>query len=188
MPLTFPPQIATPRLVIRAVAAPDLDDLFAINGDPEVTRFLPYETWKDAAAGHAWLERMRKLEAAGAALQLVAARADDARVVGTCLLFNYDAGSARAELGYVLARDHWRGGWMREALEGLIGHAFGPMALRRLEASVNPVNTASHALLMRLGFEMEGVRRERWIEKGRPADSAMYGLLARDWHARPRPA
>ena len=188
MTLAFPPHIATPRLVIRAVAEPDLDDLLAINGDPEVTRFLPYETWKDVAAGRAWLERMRKLEAAGMALQLVAARADDGRVVASCLLFNYDAGSARAELGYVLARDHWRGGWMREALESLLDHAFGPMALRRLEASVNPVNTASHGLLMRLGFEMEGIRRERWMEKGRPADSAMYGLLARDWQARRRAA
>jgi RimJ/RimL family protein N-acetyltransferase len=73
---------------------------------------------------------------------------------------------------------------MREALTALLDYAFGPMGLRRLEASVNPVNTASHGLLVRLGFELEGVRRERWIEKGRPADSAMYGLLGREWSAR----
>lgn len=183
MPLTFPPQLETPRLRLRAVAASDLEDLLAINGDPQVTQFLPYETWKDMDSARAWLERMRKLEATGNSLQLVVVRVDNSRVIGTCLLFLYDEGSARAELGYVLRRDHWGGGWMREALTALLDHAFGPMGLRRIEASINPVNRASAGIVTRLGFEHEGVRRERWIEKGQPADSAMYGLLARDWKA-----
>jgi [ribosomal protein S5]-alanine N-acetyltransferase len=181
MPLTAPSPISTPRLVIRHFEPADLDDLLAINGDPEVTRYLPYDTWKDADAARAWYERMRKLEEGGGTVQLVIARAGDGLVIGTALLFMYDEGSARAELGYVLRRDHWGGGWMREALTALIDHAFGPMGLRRLEAGVNPANVASDALLVRLGFEREGVRRERWITKGRPEDSATYGLLARDW-------
>lgn len=184
MPLTLAAPLATPRLVVRAVAAEDLDDLLAVNGDPEATRYLPYEPWKGAEDARAWLERMRGLEASGNTLQLVVARADDARVIGTCLIFLYDAASARAELGYVLRRDHWRGGWMREALVALLDHAFGPMGLRRIEASVNPANEASHRLLLRLGFEREGIRRERWITRGRPEDSAMYGLLAREWQTR----
>jgi RimJ/RimL family protein N-acetyltransferase len=184
MPLTLEAPLATPRLVVRAVAPEDLDDLLAVNGDPEATRYLPYAPWKGADDARAWLGRMRGLEASGNALQLVVARADDGQVIGTCLLFLYDAASARAELGYVLRRDHWRGGWMREALAAVLGHAFGPMGLRRLEASVDPRNEASHRLLLRLGFELEGVRRERWIGKGEPEDSAMYGLLAREWRER----
>jgi RimJ/RimL family protein N-acetyltransferase len=184
MPLTFPPQIATPRLVLRAVAQPDLPDLLAVNGDPEVTRYLPYEAWRDLDAARAWLERMRRLESDGNALQLVAARADDGRVIGTCLLFRLDEASARVELGYVMKRDHWHGGWMREALEHLLDHAFGPMELRRIEADVDPENAASQGLLLRLGFVPEGLRRERWIQKGRAVDSSMFGLLAADWWAR----
>jgi len=183
MPLTLAAPLATPRLVIRAVAPGDLEDLLAVNGDPQATRYLPYEPWKGIDDARAWLERMRGLEAGGNALQLVVARADDGRAIGTLLLFLYDAGSARAELGYVLRRDHWGGGWMREALVTLITHAFGAMGLRRIEASVNPANEASHGLLLRLGFEREGVRRERWISKGETEDSAVYGLLAREWRA-----
>lgn len=186
MPLSFPPRIATPRLVLRAVAEGDLEDLLLVNGDPVVTRYLPYAAWKDLADARAWLERMTKLGADGNSLQLVIARADDGRVIGTCLVFLYDEQSARAELGYVLRRDHWGGGWMREALEALLDQAFGAMGLRRLEASVSGPNDASQRLLERLGFEREGVRRERWITRGEPEDSVMYGLLARDWAARRR--
>jgi ribosomal-protein-alanine N-acetyltransferase len=184
MPLTFPPQLATPRLVVRTVGVADLPGLLAINGDPEVTRYLPYDAWRDLSAGEAWLERMRKLESEGTALQLVVARRDSALLIGTCLIFLYDERSQRAELGYVLKRDHWRGGWMREALGVLLEHAFGAMEMRRIEASVNPANGPSLRLLERLGFEREGVRRERWITKGNAEDSVMYGLLARDWAAR----
>ena len=38
---------------------------------------------------------------------------------------------------------------------------------------------------LRLGIEHEGVLRERWIVAGEVSDSALYGLLAREWQARP---
>ncbi|HZZ94508.1 MAG TPA: GNAT family protein [Usitatibacter sp.] len=186
MPLKPPPPLETPRLRVRPVAREDLADLLAVNGDAEVTRYLPYAPWKDATDANAWLVRMSAMQAQGTALQLVVERRDVPRVIGTCLLFRFDEPSSRVELGYVLARDHWRGGWMTEALTALLDCAFGPLELRRMEADVNPANQASQRLLERLGFEREGVRRERWMEKGTPQDSVMFGLLARDWQARTR--
>jgi RimJ/RimL family protein N-acetyltransferase len=187
MPLKLPAALETARLRVRPVAAEDLRDLLAVNGDAEVTRFLPYATWKDMTDAEAWLTRMNALQAGGTALQLVVERRDPKRVIGTCLLFRYDEGSARAELGYVLGRDHWGGGWMREALCAVLDGAFGAMGLRRLEADVNPRNEPSQRLLERLGFAREGLCRERWITKGEAQDSALFGLLARDWLARRAP-
>ena len=184
MPLKFPPPLETPRLRVRPVAAGDLDDLLAVNRDSEVTRYLPYATWKDANDAQAWLIRMQALQAQGGALQFVVERREPRRAIGTCLLFRHDEGSARVELGYVLARDHWGGGWMAEALTTLLDAAFGPMGLRRVEADVNPRNEASQRLLDRLGFAREGLCRERWITKGEVQDSMLFGLLARDWRAR----
>ena len=43
MPLPPFPEIRTARLVVRAVAEADLADLLEVNGDDEVTRFLPYQ-------------------------------------------------------------------------------------------------------------------------------------------------
>src|SRR5436305_2778237 len=116
MPLAFPPVLETARLRVRAVRDDDLEDLLAVNGDPEVTRYLPYAPWTGPADAAAWLARMRGIEAQGTAVQLVAERRERARVIGTCLLFRHDEALARAELGYALGREWWGAGWMGEAL------------------------------------------------------------------------
>lgn len=176
--------LATPRLMLRPVAEADLDDLLAVNGDPEVTRFLPYATWRGRDDAQAWLARLRTLEAAGRAQQLVLALREPARVVGSLLLFNHDAASARLEIGYVLGRTHWRQGLMREALQAYGDHAFGAAGLRRLEAEVNPANEASCRLMRRLGFVHEGTLRQRWVAKGVAYDTLFFGCLDEDWAQR----
>jgi ribosomal-protein-alanine N-acetyltransferase len=182
--LSFPPPLLTPRLQLRPVAEADLPDLLAVNGDEATTRFLPYVPWASLADGQAWLQRIQTRQAAGDTLQFVLALRETGQVVGSCLLFRFEPGSARAELGYVLGRAHWRQGLMREGLQALISAAFGPLGLRRLEADVHPDNAASLGLLASLGFQREGLLRQRWTAKGQTSDSVMLGLLRDD----PRPA
>ena len=179
----FPP-VDSPRLTLRPVSGEDLPDLFAVNGDDETTRYLPYAAWRSPLDSTSWLARMQALAAAGSAVQLVLQRRSDARVIGTALLFKWDEGSARVELGYVLGRAHWRQGYAREAVKAVCGQAFGPMGVRRVEAEVQPDNLASNALLRALGFTHEGTLRQRWVAKGRAYDTHLYGLLADEWRVR----
>jgi len=48
---------------------------------------------------------------------------------------------------------------------------------------VHPDNIASARTLERLGFQREGLLRERWIVEGQVSDTTLYGLLASDWHS-----
>src|SRR5215471_5445022 len=155
MPLADLAPLASPRLTLRPVAESDLPDLLEMNGDPEVTRFLPYKTWTSLDDGVAWLKRMQGLAEGGTAQQFVVASNADGKVVGSVLVFRYDEGSKRAELGYVLGRRHWGKGLMREMLLALCRHAFGSGAIRRFEAEVDPDNAASNRLMRELGFVRE---------------------------------
>ncbi|MER5750921.1 GNAT family protein [Streptomyces sp. NPDC002088] len=47
-------------------------------------------------------------------------------------------------------------GLMREGLDLVVGYAFGPMRLHRLEINAQPANTASIALARSCGFRLEG--------------------------------
>lgn len=187
MSLPAPPAIESARLRVRLVTEADLADLLKTNGDAEVTRYLPYAAWQSAADAQAWFERMASAQATGTAHQFVIEHQTSGEVIGSCLLFRHDVGSARAELGYVLGRAHWGHGYMAEALEALLDCAFGPLGLRRLEAEIDPRNTASLRLIERLGFTREGLLRQRWVAKGQSVDVVIHGLLRDEWHAR-RPA
>lgn len=175
--------VCGPTLLVRPVHPSDLSDLFEANSDDAVTQFLPYASWRSPQDAQAWLLRMQALREAGGATQLVLQRLADGKVVGSVLLFKFDEGSARVELGYVLARAHWRQGLATEALRLVCSQVFGAMGLRRIEAEVNPANAASNALLLRLGFVLEGRLRQRWVAKGQAYDTNVYGCLAQDWGA-----
>jgi [ribosomal protein S5]-alanine N-acetyltransferase len=181
MSLAAPEFVQTPRLYIRRVHELDLSALFLVNGNDEVTRFLPYATWVTPRDAMAWLARMRGQEAAGTALQLVVIEGATHVPVGSIVLHRHDEPSLRAEIGYVLGRPWWGRGYMREALAAVCDTAFTTMGLRRLEAEVDPGNTPSIRLLQTLGFAHEGVLRQRWTAKGRTHDVNVYGLLSDEW-------
>lgn len=175
------------RLLIRPVTPSDLSDLMAVNGDPDVVRHLPYAVWTGPADGEAWLERMRGLEAADQARQLVLVERDGGAVIGTLLLFRFEPASQRAEVGYALSRRCWGQGLMREALALMCARLFDAGVLRRLEAEVNPDNAASRELLLSLGFVHEGCRRQRWVAKGAVYDVDCFGLLRGELRAAASP-
>ena len=56
--------------------------------------------------------------------------------------------------------------------------------MRRIEADVDPKNIASVRTLERMGFQREGLLRERWNVGGEIQDSLFYGLLKSDWEQR----
>lgn len=184
MPFLKPLPIETDRFIVRLVEAADLPALMRVNGDSEVTRFLPYEAWQTLADAEAWYERMNNLQLGGQTLQFVIVAKQTAVAIGTCLIFRLEEESARAELGYVLGRSYWGSGAMQEVLRALIRCAFRDLWLRRLEAEVDPRNIASHKLLINLGFTQEGLLRQRWFTKGEPTDVNIYGLLRDEWFSR----
>ena len=185
MPLPLVTCIVSPRLTLRPVAASDIADLLEVNGDPAVTRFLPYPTWQSATDGAAWLSRMEALAASGAGQQLVLVRNGDSKVIGGLLAFRYEEASGRLEIGYVLGRNHWGQGLMREAIVAMCSHAFTSMNIRRIEAEVDPANIASNQLLLGIGFILEGTLRQRWVAKGAAYDTNIYGYLVDDWRRAP---
>jgi RimJ/RimL family protein N-acetyltransferase len=178
------PVLATARLDLRALEHEDAAQLFEVFSDPEVMRYWSTVPMRSAFEAEAMVAGSRDQFAAGTGMRWAVCRRDDARVMGTVSLFHFDEQNDRAEIGYALGRAFWCRGFMHEALTALVGHAFGAMDLRRLEADTDPRNAASIRALERLGFEREGLLRERWVVAGTVSDSLLFGLLRRDWAAR----
>lgn len=70
---------------------------------------------------------------------------------------------------------------MSEALTAAIDSGFNNMGLNRIQAFVSLENTASCRLLERLGFEREGIFREKHFFQGEYYDHYIYSLLKKEW-------
>ena len=177
-------RLITARLHLRPLVPTDVDALFAIFSDAAVMSYWSTPPWTDRAQAVELIATEAAAMAAGQHLRLALARRDDGALVGTCSLFAFHAASRRAEIGYALARAAWGAGLMAEALDALVACAFVDLKLHRLEADIDPRNTASAKSLVRLGFVKEGHLRERWTVSGEVSDAALYGLLRSDWQRR----
>lgn len=173
--------IHTARLLLRPLQPGDAPALTAIFSDPEVMRHWSTPAWTDDSPAHAMIELDLASGADADWLRLALVRPDEGELIGTCTLFGHQRSSRRAEMGYALARRAWHQGLMHEALCALLDHGFEAWNLNRVEADIDPLNRASARTLERLGFVREGLARERWIVAGTVSDSALYGLLRRDW-------
>ena len=177
------PIIEAERITLRPLTRADAEPLFAVYSDPEVMRY-----WNTPP--HPSVEHTRKLLGAlerefadRSVLQWGVERTSDRELVG-CVTLMPAARQPRAEIGYILGREHWGKGYAGEAQRAAIDFGFSELGLERIEADVHPDNAASLRSLERLGFVREGLLRERWIVSGEPSDSVMLGLLAGEYGTR----
>jgi len=87
-------------------------------------------------------------------------------------------GLQSAYLGYYGLAGHIGRGLMTRAVRLALDHAFGPLALHRVEANIQPGNVASRALVQRLGFTLEGFSPRYLLIEGAWRDHERWAKLA----------
>lgn len=177
-------QLTTERLHLRPLRMSDAPALFGIFSDARIMTYWSTPPWTTMETATNLVERDLKALPAGEYLSFGIVRSADQQLLGTCSLFRFVEQCRRAEIGYGLAYDAWGNGYMHEALTALVNYGFDALNLNRIEADIDPRNTASARSLERLGFQREGFLRERWFVDGVVSDSALYGLLLSDWSVR----
>jgi RimJ/RimL family protein N-acetyltransferase len=174
--------IETARLQLRRFAEADLPAFIAYRNDPDVAR---YQSWEGISEGEA-VAFMREQQMApagepGEGLQIVIERKDSGRMIGDCFFKVMEDDPRQAEIGYTLAREAQGHGFATEAVAALLTWAFPTFDLHRIIAIVDVKNTASVALLERLGLRREGHFRENIWFKGAWGDEYLYAILRDEW-------
>ena len=109
-------------------------------------------------------------------------RCVDGAIVGVINLSQIFRGNFKgAYLGYYIGAGFARQGYMREAVDLMLRHAFVHLGLHRVEANVQPANLASVALVRSLGFRLEGRSRRYLKIAGRWRDHLRWAILAEEW-------
>lgn len=99
-------------------------------------------------------------------------------ILGWCGFHTYYFTHDRAEIGYTLFDDSFKGkGFMSEAMESIIAYGFQEMNLHRIEAFVGKDNVPSLKLMSNFGFTQEGHFKEHYLKNGVYEDSLAFALL-----------
>ncbi len=183
------PRIETERMTLRPPVHGDYRPWVALRTASQ--DFLtPWEpSWaEDHLSRKGFTNRVywsKRSVANGTALPLFLIRRDDQALLGALTLDNIRRGPSQAgTTGYWVGAPFARQGYMREALQAVVHHAFNILDLSRLEAGCLPENTASRGVLESSGFKYEGVAQSYLQIGGRWRNHVLYAALRSDRRGR----
>ena len=178
--------LETERLLLRRFTEADVDNLVALDGDPDVMRFvtggrgtpreeierdyLPaYLRYYERFAGYGFWAAVEK---------------STGEFLGW-FHFRPAPGSPldEPELGYRLRRSAWGKGYGTEGARALIDKGFAELGVRRLVASTMAVNTASRRVMEKAGMRLVRTFHQEWPDRieGDEHGDVEYALDRGDW-------
>ena len=178
--------LETERLVLRRFTEADVDNLFELDSDPEVMRFLtggkptPREVIRNET-----LPRILHYYERFKGFGFWAAIEKTSEEFLGWFEFRPPEGSDSdiVELGYRLRRSAWGKGYATEGSRALIRKGFSELGVQRVVAQTMTVNIASRRVMEKAGLTLERTLHQSWPEpiEGAEQGEVEYRLRKADW-------
>jgi RimJ/RimL family protein N-acetyltransferase len=153
--------LETKRLVLRHQVLQDLDDLWALYCDPEITRYIP-DAPRSRQEAKEELEWHRNGHPRFPELGLWATiHKETGRFIGRCGLLPWTIDERQeVEVAYTIAREYWGQGLATEAAKAILNYGFEQLNLSRLVSLINSENIASQKVAEKIGMTFEKEARD----------------------------
>ncbi|MBT3320130.1 MAG: GNAT family N-acetyltransferase [Clostridia bacterium] len=159
------------NISLRYIDENDIEDIARLANDRDIaktTATLPYPyTMSDAIT---WFDYVSSTER-----EHVFAIVNKKHFVGVIGLV-HEIENNRAELGYWLGKQYWSKGFASAAVQMILGYAFTVLKVNKVYAQAFGTNTASHKVLEKNNFVLEGCLKEHVVRMGVTHDVLYYGL------------
>lgn len=148
--------LETKRLFLRRQVISDLDDLWALYCDPEITKYIP-DAPRSREEAKEELEWHMNGHPQYPELGLWATvHKETGKFIGRCGLLPWTIeGLREVEVAYTIAREFWGQGLGTEAAQGILKYGFEKLNLRRLICLIDPDNIASQRVAEKMGMSLE---------------------------------
>ncbi|WP_053365635.1 GNAT family N-acetyltransferase [Bacillus sp. FJAT-27245] len=175
------PVLETNRLILREIGKEDAAAIFACFSNEDVVRFYGQERLETIEQAEGFVEFFSKNFHEKRGIRWGIELKGEKGLIGTIGFNAWSPKHKRAEIGYELHPGHWRKGIVSEALERVISYGFEELGLNRIGAVVFLENEASSNLLLKAGFQKEGILRDYMVQDGAVHDTYVYSLLKKDF-------
>jgi ribosomal-protein-alanine N-acetyltransferase len=175
-------ELQTDRLLLRRISYDDVEFIRKHFGDEEVCKYMvdnePITTIEEAEDLIKWSHSNATNPTNNRWLIVLK---DFNQPIGTIGFHRWDSNNNIAEIGYDLAKEHWKKGIMNEAIGAALKFGFKKMKLNRIQAFVHIENIASYNILRKNGFYSEGIIRDLYLFRGKYHDHHIMSLLLKDY-------
>jgi ribosomal-protein-alanine N-acetyltransferase len=175
------PALETERLILRETSDADAPALFELYRDPEMTRFVTFSTHASVEDTKGFIGWMANAFRQKDSIRWGIVLKETNDLIGTGGLHFWKRELRMAEVGYHIGRAFWGRGYATEALYALVDFGFQRMNLNRIEGRHNAGNHASGRVMEKVGFQREGIWRQREIKDGKLVDVVQFALLYEDY-------
>jgi RimJ/RimL family protein N-acetyltransferase len=173
-------ELTTPRLRLRPLVPGDAASMWPEMSDPEVSRWMAWDAHRELQQTEAFVAHELARREAGRGVTFAVLENGDFRGIVSLigLMHTHRALTYnRAELAYWLGRAHRGRGLATEAGTAVLRFGFGLLVLHKVQVGHFGANTASRALIQRLGFRHVGIQRQEFSKDGVWHDHYLYEML-----------
>lgn len=163
------------NVILRAIELSDKEILLRIINDGETEYLLG--GWSFPVSE---LEQEAWIESLESNINILRCMIDDKqgkRTVGTVILSDIDYKNGTAEIQIKLLGDFQGKGYGTDTIRTMVNYCFNELRLHCIYARINEDNTSSQKMVERVGFNREGVLRDRVFKEGKYLDVITYSIL-----------
>jgi ribosomal-protein-alanine N-acetyltransferase len=148
--------LETNRLILRHQVPDDLDSLYALYCDPDVSKFIPDapRTYEEARKELEWFMNGHPKRPELGLWATIHKETD--KLIGRCGLLPWTIDQREeVEVAYLLAKEYWGQGLGTEVAQAIAQYAFERLRLTRLICLIDPENQASIRVANKIGMVFE---------------------------------
>ena len=174
----------TPRLCLRKLTRADIPLYFdRIGSSPEVTKYMLFSPHRDISESVQSVEKALRRYQEGKCYRFGIALRDTDELIGVIEPLRFDEEAGSCSFAYMLAREFWGRGYGTEALSAVLEFLFTEMDMHLVEVDHMAENTASGAVMRKVGMVCTGTVAGKYEKDGVLRDAVCYAITKEKWCA-----
>ncbi len=165
------------NIYFKQLSLDDFEEIHEFASDENVARYIGWDLSHNLKDTIELIEGMLEKESTGVSLYASIVHKETHKVIGTCMIFNFNKEARHAELGYVLSADYWNKSYGSETVRIICDYSFEYLKLHKLHGRVVDVNIGSSKVLEKNGFVLEGKLKDYYFIEGHYYDNFLFGKI-----------
>ncbi|PKL90192.1 MAG: N-acetyltransferase [Ignavibacteriae bacterium HGW-Ignavibacteriae-2] len=171
------PQLESKRLILRQLKVSDLNEIFSIRSNAEISEFLDRPLAKTLDEAGKFITKINKGIKNNEWIYWALAPKHENKLIGTICLWKILENKNQAEIGFELLPEYQGKGLMQEALSEVLEYGFNTMGLNKIDGEVDPRNIKSIRLMLKNGFVKTIDLGHNKSEEGKILNTVVFTLL-----------